>query len=224
MIVFPGGGYNILAAQHEGTEIARWLNTQGITAFVAKYRVPRREGPDPHQVAIQDAQRAIRFVRSNADQLRNRSTEDRSPWILRRRQPIHIDGPSRRRKSSYEPIDSVDEVSAKPDFAILIYPAYLAKENKDEELEPTIRPLESRQDYPPIYMAVAADDRFAPGSLHYLLHLHQMKVPGELHVYASGGHGKGLRETGGPFAQWTRSCARWLSDLRNERGGIVLED
>ena len=222
VIVFPGGGYNILAAEHEGTDVARWLNTQGITAFVAKYRVPRRKSPLPYQVAIQDAQRAIRFVRARATDF---GIDPQKIGVLGFSAGGNLSALTvhKAAESSYEPIDSVDEVSAKPNFAILIYPAYLAKENKDQERDPTIQPLDSRNDYPPIYMAVAADDKFAPGSLHYMLHLHQMKVPGELHVYESGGHGKGLRESGGPFAQWTRSCARWLSDLKHERGGILLE-
>ena len=85
----------------------------------------------------------------------------------------------------------IDRASVKPDFAVLIYPAYLAKKDQDIELDASIQPLASRNAYPPIYMAVAADDKFAPGSLLYLLHLHQQKVPAELHVFASGGHGTG---------------------------------
>lgn len=222
VVIFPGGAYNALAAEHEGTQIAQWLCDQGITAFVTKYRVPRRDGLDKHAVALQDAQRAIRLVRSRADVF------DIDP------QQIGVLGFSaggnlaaltvhHSDRQSYPPADSIDAVRANPDFAILIYPAYLTAEDTADGLDPMIQPLKSSKDYPPIYLAVAADDRFAPDSLHYLLHLHRAKVPAELHVYASGGHGKGLRESGGPFAQWTRSCARWLADWQNGTTNVIVE-
>lgn len=214
VVVFPGGAYNVLAAQHEGTDIAQWLNGQGITAFIAKYRVPRRKGLDKHAVALQDAQRAIRIVRSRAKEFQIDPDQigvlGFSAGGNLATLTVHRSG-----ASSYQSIDSIDEASAAPDFAVLIYPAYLMAAGKDHELDALIAPLKSRDDHPPIYMAVAADDRFATDSLHYLLQLHEEKVPAELHVYASGGHGQGLRETGGPFAQWTKSCARWLADLKH---------
>lgn len=213
VLVFPGGAYNALAAQHEGTDIAAWLNSQGITAFVAKYRVPRREGMEKHAVALQDAQRAIRIVRSraaefgvNPDQIGVLGfSAGGNLAALTVHQASH---------SSYQRVDSIDDASAKVNFAVLIYPAYLMADGSDSKLAPLTTALKSRNDYPPIYLAVAADDRFATDSLHYMLHLHQTKVPAELHVYASGGHGKGMRDIGGPFAQWTKSCSRWLADLK----------
>ncbi|QDV45941.1 Acetylxylan esterase precursor [Stieleria neptunia] len=222
VILFPGGAYNALAAEHEGTQIAQWLCDQGITAFVTKYRVPRREGMDKHAVALQDAQRAIRLVRSRADSF---NVDPQQIGVLGfsaggnlATLTVHLSD-----RQSYPPGDSIDAVRANPDFAILIYPAYLTADDTADGLDPLIQRLKSSNDYPPIYLAVAADDRFAPDSLHYLLHLQRAKVPAELHVYASGGHGKGLREIGGPFAQWTQSCARWLADLQNGTTNVIVK-
>tara|TARA_R110002049_G_scaffold72490_6_gene187417 strand:- start:112103 stop:114067 length:1965 start_codon:yes stop_codon:yes gene_type:complete len=222
VLVFPGGGYGILAAEHEGTEIAKWLNSQGVTAFVVKYRVPRRNGLEKHSVALQDAQRAIRLVRSRAAEF---GLSPDKIGVLGFSAGGHLATLTAHHhdQDTYVPVDAADETSARPDFAILIYPAYLAKDNEDRELDSTIQPLASPSDYPRTYLAVAADDKFAPGSIHYLLHLHQMNVPGELHVYASGGHGKGLRESGGPFAQWTRDCQRWMDDLKHDTENVLIE-
>jgi hypothetical protein len=127
-------------------------------------------------------------------------------------------------KNSYEVRDAVDLESPKPNFAVLIYPAYLVKEGSETELDSLIVPLHGRNDYPPTYVAVAADDRFAPDSICYALHRHQQRAPSELHVFSSGGHGNGLRAEGGPFAQWPQSCERWLSDLKHGTTEIHLDD
>ncbi|MCA9138675.1 MAG: alpha/beta hydrolase [Planctomycetales bacterium] len=213
VVIFPGGAYNILAAQHEGTEIAQWLNEQGITAFIAKYRVPRRKGLDKHAVALQDAQRAIRIVRARATEF---GIDPKQIGVLGFSAGGNLAALTVHQSSAktYEPIDDIDAVSAAPNFAVLIYPAYLVADGDNSKLDPLVAPLKSRDEYPSIFMAVASDDRFAVDSLQYVLQLQQQKVPAELHVYVSGGHGKGLRETGGPFAQWTHPCSRWLADLK----------
>ncbi|MFK8114056.1 MAG: alpha/beta hydrolase [Rubripirellula sp.] len=213
VVVFPGGAYNGLAAQHEGTDIAGWCNQQGITAFVVKYRVPRRAGFDKHAVALQDAQRAIRLVRSNA---KGYGIDPGKIGVIGfsaggnlATLTVHLHA-----TESYESIDEADQCSPRPDFAMLIYPAYLIegdKTTKQNKLDPALLSL-AKEEFPPMFMAVAGDDRFAPDSLHYMLHLHQLKVPAALHVYRGGGHGKGLRELGGPFARWTHACQQWLDD------------
>ena len=215
VIVFPGGAYNGLAAQHEGTEIAEWLNGLGITAFIAKYRVPRREGLEKHAVALQDAQRAIRIVRSRADEF---GIDPDKLGVIGfsaggnlAALTIHRAG-----QSSYEAVDDLDRAKLRPDFAMLIYPAYLTVDRAGPDLDPILTDLKSRNEYPPIFISAAADDPHAPASLYYMLHLHKRHVAGELHVYASGGHGKGLQQRGYPFSQWTRSCERWMSDLKRE--------
>lgn len=222
IIVFPGGGYGILAAQHEGTEIAAWLNEQGITAFLAKYRVPRRKGLEKHAVALQDAQRAIRLVRSRAAEF---GIDPNQIGVLGFSAGGHLSTLTvhQAAKESYKPIDEIDRASARPDFAILIYPAYLTRERKGPELDPLVGALPSLNDYPPIFTTIAADDPFTPGALYYYLSLLQAKVPNELHVYARGGHGKGLREVGYPFSQWTGACERWLEDLKRGTTDINLK-
>ena len=205
VIVFPGGGYNGLAAQHEGTEIAEWLNRQGITAFVCKYRVPRREGLAKHQVALEDAQQAIRFVRGNAKMFGIRADQigvmGFSAGGHLSAMCIHHGGAANRS----------DEVSARPDFASLIYPAYLTTERDTLDGAPELIPLKSN--WPPVFVTVAVDDPFALGSISYTLRLRREKASVELHMYERGGHGKGLQERGYPFSQWTTPAERWLRDL-----------
>lgn len=222
VLVFPGGAYNGLAAQHEGTEIAAWLNQQGLTAFVTKYRVPRREGLEKHTVALQDAQRAIRLVRAQADEF---GIHPDRVGVLGFSAGGNLAALTvhQATQSAYKPVDKADSLSARPDFAVLIYPAYLTVTREGPQTDPLIAPLSSRKAYPPIFTAVAADDPFAPGSLYYLLHLHQAKVPGELHVYEKGGHGKGLQQRGYPFSQWTKACERWLADLKYGTTKIIVE-
>jgi acetyl esterase/lipase len=209
VIIFPGGGYGILAAQHEGSEIAEWLNKQGITAFLTKYRVPRRKGLPKHTVALQDAQRAIRLVRSRAKEF---GISPDKIGVLGFSAGGHLTV-HQADKPSYQASDEIDQVSARPDFAIPIYPAYLSIERNGSELDPMVGPLSSRSDYPPIFISIASDDPFTPGALRYLISLQAAKVPYELHIYPRGGHGKGLREVGYPFSQWVLPCERWLKDL-----------
>ena len=222
VIVFPGGAYNGLAAQHEGTEIAAWLNRQGITAFLAKYRVPRRAGLEKHAVALQDGQRAIRLVRSRAAEF---GIDPQQLGVIGFSAGGNLAALTvhQARQPSYPAIDAIDKASARPDFVMLIYPAYITIERDKAELDPLISPLRSRNDYPPVYSAVAADDPYALSALHYLLHLHEVRVSGELHVFSKGGHGKGLQERGYPFSQWTQSAQRWLSDLKHGTTSIRLD-
>lgn len=212
VIIFPGGGYGILAAQHEGSEIAEWLNKQGITAFLAKYRVPRRKDLPKHTVALQDAQRAIRLVRSRAKEF---GISHDKIGVLGFSAGGHLSALTVHQadKPSYEASDEIDQVSARPDFAIPIYPAYLSVERNGLEIDPLVGTLSSRNDYPPIFTSIASDDPFTPGTLRYLISLQAAKVPYELHIYPRGGHGKGMREVGYPFSQWVLPCERWLKDL-----------
>ena len=212
VIVFPGGGYGILAAQHEGTEVAQWLNKQDITALVAKYRVPRRNGLPKHSAALQDAQRAIRIVRSRAKEF---GIDPDKIGVLGFSAGGHLSALCVHQAGvpSYDPIDDYDKASARPDFAIPIYPAYLTIDRDGSEVDPLVGKLASRNDYPPIFTTIAADDPFTPGTLHYLLSLQKEKVRYEFHVYPRGGHGKGLRKTGYPFSEWIGPCERWLKEL-----------
>lgn len=210
VLIFPGGAYNKLAAQHEGTEIAQWLNDQGITAFLCKYRVPRREGRDKHTVALQDAQQAITMIRARAEEFGIESDQ------------LGVIGFSAGGNLAALTVHQAPNRRLKPDFALLIYPAYLNLEREGAELDPVLRTLRGRADYAPTFIAVAKDDPFAAGSLHYFRHLQLQRIATELHVYNAGGHGKGLDLRGYPFSAWTRAAERWLADLKHGTTHILL--
>ena len=200
VIIAPGGGYRVLVWSKEGVEAAEWLNSIGVTGIVLKYRVPRRadtpSGPPPQ--ALMDAQRAISLVRSKAkewdiDPNRIGFMGFSAGGHLTAWASTNFD------KRSYEPIDAADKESCRPDFAVPIYPGGLvAKDSR--ELSPEIRVTKAT---PPTFIAVAADDKgSSEGSVRYFLALKKAGVPAELHVYASGGHGFGLRPSDKPCSTW----------------------
>lgn len=204
VVVCPGGGYNILAWDLEGTEVAEWLNSIGVTAIVLKYRVPRRADLPKHLAPLQDAQRALSIVRSKAAEWK---IDPRRIGILGFSAGGHLSAAACTNfdQRQYEPVDAADQASCRPDFAVLVYPAYL---NEGDRLSPEIRVTEQT---PPIFFAHAGDDRIGPeNSIALYLALKQAKVPAELHVYASGGHGFGLRPSEHPCSTWPESCERWL--------------
>ena len=194
VIISPGGGYGGLAYNKEGTEVAAWLNSIGITGIVLKYRVPNnRDG------AFQDIQRAIRVVRQRAGE-----------WNIA---PDHVGamgfsagghlsarlsvfaGPA-----TYPKLDAADDQPLRPDFAILVYPAYL-----DQGLIPLVDAKTA-----PTFIAHAEDDKtFIKGSLRYQETLSAAKVPNEFFRVATGGHGHGLRSEK-DIKPWPDKCRDWL--------------
>jgi len=219
VLIAPGGGYNILAYDLEGEEVARWLNTLGVTGIVLKYRVPRRPGTprdEPPKEAFQDAQRALSLVRSRAAEW---GIDPERIGMLGFSAGGHLTAwtatnPDRR---SYEPIDAVDEASCRPDFAVLVYPAYLV-ESGTLDLRPDIR---VSAESPPAFFVHAADDRLsADNSIGMYRALRAADVPAELHVYAKGGHGFGLRPSDDPVSTWPDRCASWL----RSQGWLVSDE
>src|SRR5262245_11147514 len=188
VVIAPGGAYSILAWDLEGEEVAAWLNSIGVTGIVLKYRVPRRPGTPndaaPPQAQM-DAQRAISVVRSKAKDL---GIDPRRIGMLGFSAGGHLTAwtATNSDRRSYEPVDEADKVSCRPDFVVLIYPAYLlAKGNT--ELAPDIRVT---KESPPTFFAHAGDDPVTPlSSVVMYQALKKAGVPAELHVYASGGHG-----------------------------------
>ena len=213
VIIAPGGGYNILAWDLEGEEVARWLNRIGVTGIVVKYRVPRRPGTPrnlPPDVALHDAQRAIRLVRANAKEL---GIDPNRIGMLGFSAGGHLTAWTATNfdKPSYSPVDRVDEQSCRPDFAILIYPAYLTAKGKPGELAPEIRVSGKT---PPCFFAHAYDDPITPeNSIRMFLELKKHKVPAELHIYSEGGHGFGLRPSDKACSTWPDRCEAWLRSL-----------
>lgn len=202
MVVCPGGGYSILAWDLEGTEIAEFLAANGMTAVVLKYRCPgNREG------AFMDVQRAIRQVRAHAaewgiDPERVGVMGFSAGGHLSVRATCRFDVPS------YEAVDSTDALSARPDFAVPVYPAYL---NQNDEVSPELLPLKN---LPPILVIHNADDKaFVPGSRIFTTAVMKAGFDCCFRHYANGGHGYGLRSTAA-VKDWGRAMVLWFKEKR----------
>jgi acetyl esterase/lipase len=211
VLVCPGGGYHILAYNHEGTEVADWLNSLGVTAAVLKYRVPRRKDRPAHEAPLQDAQRAIRWLRFHAEDYG--IAPDRI-GILGFSAGGHLTvmAATAHDEPAYEAIDEVDRASCRPDFAIPIYPAYLLADAEDEEpFEALAEEITVDETTPPMFLSVTDDDKDrGAGAARMYLELKKVGVPAELHIFAEGGHGYGMRPNRGPAAHWNERCADWL--------------
>ena len=210
VVICPGGGYSILAWDLEGTEVADWLNANGVTGIILKYRVPARTGQKPHEAPLKDAQRAMSLVRSKAvewgiDPKRIGMLGFSAGGNLTAMTCTHFE------QRSYESIDAVDQISCRPDFGVLVYPAWLVQEGKDE----LTADFPVTKQTPPMFLVHAGDDKITPANSAVMyLALKRAGIPAELHVYASGGHGFGLRPTTRPCSIWPERCADWL---RNQK-------
>ena len=208
VVVAPGGGYNILAIEHEGSQVCEWLQSLGVTAVLLKYRVPKREGQTPENLAmLQDAQRAITLVRSMQAELKIDPTK---VGMLGFSAGGHLTAcTALTKKRMYEKVDKADEVfSHEPNFAVLVYPAYLV--DADGKLKPE---LEVKIDSPPMCLIHASDDRgvsASDNSVALYTALTKNKVPAEMHLYATGGHGFGMRKVPHPCASWPDRAADWM--------------
>lgn len=199
VIVCPGGGYQILAVNHEGTEIAQWLNALGYTAYVLRYRVPdNREG------ALQDVQRAIRIARAENPGKQVGVMGFSAGASLTARAATRFQSPS------YTATDETDTQSARPDFAALIYPAYM-----DEGEHHTLTPeLTITEQTPPFFVFQTADDHYGNSALVISQALRNHKIPVQLHIYEKGGHGYGLRANLAEAAsKWPKLMEEWLLGL-----------
>jgi acetyl esterase/lipase len=205
VLICPGGGYHVLAIEHEGEQVATWLNSLGVTGIVLKYRVPRRKDQPAHQAPLQDAQRALSLLRARhkewgIDPLRLGILGFSAGGHLAAAATTNYD------RRAYEPIDEIDKVSCRPDFAVVIYPGYLV--GKDGQLSPEIRVT---AETPPCFLVHADDDKLsAENSVAMYLALHKAHVPSELHVYTSGGHGFGIIASDHPSSTWAQRCADWM--------------
>ena len=206
VVICPGGGFHILAWDLEGTEVAEWLNSIGVTAFVLKYRVPRRQANNS-LMAVQDTQRALSVVR-------NRAAE----WNLA---PDRIGvlgfsaggfaaahAATQFEKRSYVAGDAADKLPFRPDFAVLIYAGGLI-DDKSLQLKPE---FVATKDAPPTFLVHALDDGVrCENSVQLFLSLKSAGVPGELHVYDAGGHGYGMRNDAKfPVTTWPQRCEDWF--------------
>jgi acetyl esterase/lipase len=208
VLVFPGGGYNILALDLEGTEVCAWLNSIGVTAVLVKYRVPRRAFAPYIVPPLQDAQRAMGLVRQRAADLK---IDPKRIGVLGFSAGGHLAAnlSNHHDARTYPAIDAADAVSCRPDFCVLVYPAYLVEKDKNNILAPEL--TVSAANTPPTFLAVAENDTaYAESSLFYYIALRRAKVPAELHAYPDGGHGFGLRPTSSLSGTWPARAADWM--------------
>ena len=210
VIVCPGGGFSILAWDLEGTEVAEWFNSIGVTAVVLKYRVPTRDQDPRWLMPAMDAQRAISIARSRTKEWK--LNPDRI-GILGFSAGGHTAARTAYAQTRhYEPVDAADEESCTPNAAMLIYAAWL--ENKDRN--GLVEDLVVNESSPPTFMVHAFDDRIrVEGPLYLGAALKKAGVASEIHVYDTGGHGYGLRPVDAhPVTTWPKRCEDWLR--RNE--------
>lgn len=218
IIVFPGGGYRAVVITLEGTEICNWIASKGITCVLSKYRVPGTNHhwdktckchitPDIPR-ALQDAQRTIRLVRSKAKALRidpqKIGVMGFSAGGYMGAQVSNIFEPT------YAPVDNVDQISSRPDFAILFFPGHLCRSGK--MLDPTIKPTKNT---PPTFLLQAWDDPTNKicNSTLYASALDKAGALAEVHLFAKGGHAFGLRRKRSPDTVWPSLVENWLRDI-----------
>ena len=223
VVVFPGGGYWILAIDLEGTEVCDWLTSKGITCVLLKYRVPGdglfpRSGAYPKSpMALEDAQRTMGLVRSRAAKW---NIDPHKIGVLGFSAGGHLVAAlsTHFEKRLYPIVDVADKESCRPDFAVALYPGHLLENtSKDFQLNPYI-PVTSRT--PPTFLLQAEDDPVdsVKNSLVYYASLKKAGVPVEMHLYAHGGHGFGLRRTELPITRWPQLVESWLGTL-----GVISE-
>ncbi len=207
VVVFPGGGYNILAWDLEGTEVCEWLNSIGVNAVLLKYRVPKRPAFERHAPPLQDAQRALGLVRSRAQEF---GFDPARIGVLGFSAGGHLAAALSASVAlrTYPAVDAADAVSCRPDFSVLIYPAYLTLKDEGDKINPVTAVTSNT---PPAFIAMTQDDAVrVETALFYSVALKQSGVPFELHIYPKGGHGYGLRRTENPVTAWPDRCADWM--------------
>ncbi|WP_244471752.1 alpha/beta hydrolase [Methylobacterium sp. ARG-1] len=232
MLIAAGGGLTGISQATEAYPAARWLTDQGITAFVLTYRLPGEGWSDPTPAPLQDGQRALRMIRAAAEQYR---IDPARVGVLGFSAGGYVLGMVAVRSDcrSYAPVDAVDEQSARPDFAVLLYPVVTlgapsdqtatARKQVGEHASREVRDTWSVQSYvrandPPMFLAQAADDTTVSPQNTILLEAacREHGVPVEMHRFDAGGHGFGMGRPGTPSAAWPTLCRAWL-----DRQGVV---
>jgi acetyl esterase/lipase len=218
VVVFPGGGYWILAIDLEGTEVCDWLTSKGITCVLLKYRVPGnnlnpRSGPYPDSpMALEDAQRTVGLVRFHAAEWH---IDPHKIGVLGFSAGGHLVAAisTHFEQRLYPSVDAADNESCRPDFAVALYPGHMLENTtKDFELNPYI-PVTSQT--PPTFLVQAEDDPVdtVNNSLVYYIALKKAGVPVEMHLYPHGGHAFGLRRTELPITGWPQLVETWLRTI-----------
>ena len=231
IVVCPGGGYGALAMDHEGKQVAEWLNANGVAAFVLRYRI----APYRHPAPIRDAQRAIRTVRTRAAEWK---VDPNKIGILGFSAGGHLTSTAATHfdKGNKDAADPIDRASCRPDFAVLVYPVIsftteythkgsmgnLLGFDADEELiESLSNEKQVTPETPPTFLVHTNEDTGVPpeNSVLFYLALRKAKVPAEMHIYEKGRHGLGLGTSDMPLSTWPQHCITWL------RGrGMITKD
>jgi acetyl esterase/lipase len=219
VVVLPGGGFNSLAIDLEGTEACDWLTATGITCVLLKYRVPSEPYnahcdcyPDDFATStrsLEDLQRTMGLVRLHAREWH--IDPDRIGVLgFSAGGYLAAEISTKYRQRLYAPIDDADKQSARPDFAVLVYPGHLVTNEKG--LNPNV-PVS--RDMPPTFILQAENATVDPvrQSLGYYTALARAGVPAELHIYAKGGHAFGLRPTANPVTRWPALVETWLATI-----------
>jgi acetyl esterase/lipase len=226
VVIFPGGGYQRVAIDHEGRQVARWLNDLGIAAFVVDYRHRGRGYGNP--APIQDAQRAIRIVRSRSAEF---GIETNKIGIIGFSAGGHLASTAGTHfnEKFYEPVDANDGTSARPDFMILIYPvislgpfahsgsriSLLGNNVSQEQIDKFSNEKQVDSNTPPTFLVHATDDKTVPAenSIYFYLACKKAHVPVEMHLWQKGEHGFGLGKSGTPVSRWPVLCADWMDKM-----------
>jgi acetyl esterase/lipase len=226
VVICPGGGYGHLAIDHEGHQIAEWLNSLGVAGFILKYRHSRSGAGYGHPAPIQDAQRAIRMVRSRAKQW---NIDPKRVGIIGFSAGGHLASSAGTHFNTRysEAKDAIDEFGCRPDFMILGYPVISFTEpfthtgsmknllgpNPDPKLmENLSNEKQVTSETPPTFLVLADDDKVVPAenSIYFYLALRKAGVPAEMHIYEKGGHGFGPGIGKGACSSWMTRCADWM--------------
>src|SRR5947209_10535510 len=230
VVVCPGGGYAGLADGHEGRDVAKWLNDRGVAAFMLRYRIAKGGRPTPlHPLPLQDAQRAIRTVRSRAKEY---GIDPKRIGIWGFSAGGHLASTAATHFDSGRPdaADPVERASCRPDFVILAYPVVsmesppthagsrrnLIGANPDPKLlEELSNEKHVTKETPPTFIFQTDDDKAVPAEncVQFYLALRKAGVPAELHVYAHGRHGVGLAPTDPVLSSWPDRLAAWMKGL-----------
>ena len=223
VLVLPGGGYGLLAYDWEGTDIAKWLNSMGIAAFVLKYRLPNlKSQKTPHEAPLQDAQQAIKLIRNNASKYNISSNQI---GVM----GFSAGGHLASTLSTHFTLENISEV--RPDFSVLIYPVITMKEDfthkgsrynllgsnpNPDLIKRFSNELQVSKNTPPTFMIHATDDKVVPveNSLQYHKALKNNNIKSELHVYEKGGHGFSLATKNEYLATWKLLFKNWVENLK----------
>ncbi|MBN1185082.1 MAG: alpha/beta hydrolase [Bacteroidales bacterium] len=224
VIICPGGGYALLAHKHEGSQVAQWFNSLGITAIVLKYRLPDEAIMENKTIGpLQDGQQAIRIVRSHAKEW---NIDPNKIGIMGFSAGGHFAATV---STHYDEkvYETNDTTSSRPDFSILIYPVIsmdtaithmgsrrnlLGKNPEEEMVRHFSNELQVDSNTPPAFLVHSMDDKTVPvqNSINYALALRKNKIPCELHIYEKGGHGYGLGRSDNTESTWPEACKKWL--------------